>query len=167
MNKNRVKFSEISEAKDFISLLINERDFTNNKIIEILTRIETEDYAEDDDELFAVTLDELNYRLKEEKKELRVVNNSIDNYKLKLKILAKDKNKIISKYKSNANSIEFKHGKKQTESFEVNGDTIGKTVMSIRYNINHSKDRLDWLLIFDDGTIYVSSTGLDKLILIS
>jgi len=168
MRLSKIKFIQIPELSNYINLLKDTRDFITNKLYEAKTKLDRYEYAEYDDELFAVTKDELKQMVRVYEDDNERINYLIHIKKLEMKSLERDRNLILKKHKTNAIELSYRVNKKEIKRVIVKSNLLGKIVQKICYNLDQKKDRLYFILLFSDGTTlqrYISIDSIQRIVL--
>ena len=111
MRISRLKFTEIQDIVLYIELLNNERDINSELYSNVAKKIVNKEYAEASDCMFATTLEDLNLNLKITLLEQEQINRILIDEKFKLKLLNKEKKKILDSYEKSSIGIVYKSNK--------------------------------------------------------
>ena len=163
MRVNRIKFKEIEEIEDWISLLKDEREFNLMAQSQAMAKINSKEYADSDLQLFATTEDELNQYIRSYEEDNNLIHGLIRSKTLELRLKFQERNKVLRKYKMRAQSIEYMSNKTESKRISIGKELLDNIVIDIVYNVDMARDRFEFAIVFKNNTTITKYIRLDSL----
>lgn len=164
---NRIKHIEIPELKEYVKLLLVEREHISYGYQKNKAKIQAGDY-EGQCPLASETYDEIMQSIQNYEEEgLTHIDSLLAQNKTKLRLLIQSRDKELSRHTSMAHNIRYRHKlgcDKDIRFISVGHEYLEKVIGNILYTVDNKKDMMKVSVLFEDGAVRNMSIHLDKLI---